>query len=109
MSELTLTDATFTQEVLNEPIKPVLVDFWAAWCGPCKIQGPIVSEIAKQYEGKAKIAKFDVDANPQTAQQFSILSIPTTMIFKAGKAVWQGVGVQQKKDLEEQLDKVLGA
>lgn len=107
MPEVTLTDATFAKEVFSDTAKPVLVDFWAAWCGPCKIQGPIVSEIAKQYEGKAKIAKFDVDANPQTAQQFSILSIPTIMIFKGGKAVWQGVGVQQKKDLEEQLDKVL--
>lgn len=107
MPEVILTDATFPKEVFEETTKPVLVDFWAAWCGPCKIQGPIVEEVARQFDGKAKVGKLDVDANPQISQQFSILSIPTLMIFKGGKPIWQGVGVQQKKDLEEQLNKAL--
>lgn len=107
MAEVTLTDASFKSEVLDEKHQPVLVDFWAAWCGPCKIQGPIVEEVAKQFDGKAKVAKLDVDANPQTAQMYNILSIPTVMIFKGGQPVWQGVGVQQRAQLEQELTKAL--
>ncbi len=108
MAGTPITDATFKTEVLDESTKPVLVDFWAAWCGPCRIQGPIVDEVAKTYAGKAKVLSMDVDANPVVAQQFGILSIPTIMLFKAGKVAWQGVGVQQKSQIAAQLDQALG-
>ncbi len=107
MSALSLTDGTFDQEVLKSD-KPVLVDFWAEWCAPCKIQGPIVDEVAKNYEGRAKVASMEVDQHPQYPQQYGILSIPTVIIFKAGMPVWQGVGLQNKDKLAEALDKVLG-
>lgn len=106
MSALKLTDGTFDQEVLKDS-GTVLVDFWAEWCAPCKIQGPIIDEVAKEYEGKAKIASIEVDQNPQFAQQYGILSIPTLMIFKAGQPMWQGVGLQSKEKLHEALDKSL--
>lgn len=109
MSGTPVTDATFKSEVLDEKTKPVLVDFWAAWCGPCRIQGPIVDGLAKDYAGRVKILSLDVDASPTTAQGFGILSIPTLLIFKAGKVAWQGVGVQQKAVLAKQLDETLGA
>lgn len=102
-----VTDATFKNEVLNEREKPVLVDFWAAWCGPCRIQGPIVDEVAKGFAGKAKVLSLDVDTNPTTAQQFGILSIPTLLIFKSGKVVWEGIGVQPKATLERELTKAV--
>ena len=106
MSASKITDATFDQEVLKSD-KPVLVDFWAEWCGPCKFQGPIVDELAKEYDGKAKVVSVEVDENPQMAQQYGILSIPTVMIFKNGRPVWQGVGLHQKDRLSEQLDRSL--
>ncbi len=106
MSEITFTDKSFEEEVIKSD-KPVLVDFWAEWCGPCKMQGPIIEEVAKDYEGKAKVGKLEVDQNPQTAQKFGVMSIPTMIIFKAGKVVWQGVGLQQKDALSEELKKVL--
>lgn len=109
MAEVILTDATFQKEVLEAKDQPVLIDFWAVWCGPCRIQGPIVEEIAKEYDGKVKVGKMDVDANPVVAQQFGILSIPTLFIFKNGKVVWQGIGVQQKAKLTAALDQALGA
>ncbi|MFA6553113.1 MAG: thioredoxin [Patescibacteria group bacterium] len=106
MSEVILTDQNFDQEVLQSPT-PVLVDFWAEWCGPCKMQGPIVEEVAKAFEGKAKIGKLEVDQNPSKAQQYGVMSIPTLAIFKQGKIVWQGIGLQQKAQLTEQINKVL--
>lgn len=109
MSGPVVTDATFKAEVLNEKTKPVLVDFWAAWCGPCRIQGPIVEELAKAYASRAKILSLDVDANPQTAQSYGILSIPTLLMFKDGRVRWQGVGVQQRTALAQQLDEALAA
>lgn len=105
MSALHLTDDNFEKEVLKSD-KPVLVDFWAEWCGPCKIQGPVVDELAKEYEGKAKIAKLEVDESPNTAQKYGIMSIPTIVLFKDGESVWQGVGVQQKQTIEAELNKV---
>ncbi|MFA5134797.1 MAG: thioredoxin [Patescibacteria group bacterium] len=108
MSEVELTDSNFEQEVLKAS-GPVLVDFWAEWCGPCRMQGPIVGELAKDFEGKAKVGKLEVDQNPQTAQRYGVMSIPTLAIFKGGEVAWQGVGLQQKKQLEEELKKAVGA
>lgn len=107
MAELTFTDGNFEQEALKEAAKPVLVDFWAKWCGPCKLQSPIVEELAKEYEGKAKIGALEVDENPQVAQQFNILSIPTLAIFKGGQVVWQGVGLHRKEQIRQALDSAL--
>ena len=98
-----VTDATFAAEVLQSD-KPVLVDFWAEWCGPCRMIAPVVEEMAGEYEGKAKIVKLDVDANPQVSMQFGIRSIPTLLIFKNGKIVDQIVGAVPKPMLKKQLD-----
>jgi len=107
MSEITLNDENFEQEVLKSK-EPVLVDFWAPWCGPCKMQSPILEELARDYEGKkVKIAKLNVDEAPGSASKFQIMSIPTMMIFNNGKPVDQMVGVQDKKTLGEKLDKFI--
>ena len=87
--------------------QPVLVDFWAVWCGPCQVQGPIVEEVAKELDGKVKVGKMDVDQNPQTAQTFGIMSIPTLMIFKGGTVVKQFIGVQSKESLKAELSKLI--
>lgn len=106
MAEVTLTDKNFEEEVLKSD-QPVLVDFWAEWCGPCKMQGPIIEEVAKEFEGKAKVGKLDVDQNPEISQKFGVMSIPTIIVFKDGKAVWQAAGLQQKNNLAEELNKVI--
>lgn len=105
MAKVILSDGTFEQEVVNEKSMPVLVDFWATWCGPCKMQAPIIEELANELEGKAKITKMDVDENPVTPQGFNIMSIPTLVIFKDGKPVWQGVGLHSKSALLAELQK----
>jgi len=102
MKPLELTDANFQQEVLKSE-KPVLVDFWAVWCGPCRMIAPVVEEIAKEYQGKLKVGKLDVDHNPETAMQFGVRSIPTLLVFKGGRVVEQIVGALPRKSL---LDKV---
>ncbi len=107
MSELILNDRNFEQEVIQEKSKPVLVDFWAVWCYPCKIQAPIIDEIAKELGGRVKIVKLEVDESPTTAAKYNILSIPTLAIFKDGNLVWQGVGVHQKTALLAELNKHL--
>ncbi len=107
MSEQTFTDQNFEQEVLKSEV-PVLVDFWAEWCGPCRMQAPIIEQLAKDFNGLAKVGKLEVDQNPVTAQKYQVMSIPTLMIIKKGEIVWQGVGLQQKKNLEEALRGVLG-
>jgi len=106
MADITLTDANFDAEVMKSD-KPVLVDFWATWCVPCRVQGPIVEEIANDFEGKAKVGKFDVDANPAISQQFGVMSIPTLMIFDKGQLVRQFVGVQSKDTLKNELQKLV--
>ena len=105
MADVVVTDANFDKEVLKAD-KPVLVDFWAVWCGPCQMQGPIVEEVAKAMTGKAKIGKFNVDENPQVAQKYGIMSIPTLMIFKSGTVVKQFIGVQSKETLLNELNKL---
>ncbi len=97
------TDQNFDQEVLKSD-KPVLVDFWAPWCGPCQMMGPIVEELATELEEKFKIGKLNVDENSQVASQYGIMSIPSLKIFKDGKAVKEFVGVQAKEILQQELE-----
>ena len=103
---IVLTDENFSEEVLNSKL-PVLVDFWAAWCGPCRMVAPIVEELATEYDGKAKVAKLDVDAAQKTAMEFEIRSIPTLLIFKAGKVSDQVIGAIRKEQIAEKLDAAL--
>jgi thioredoxin 1 len=104
--EVILTDANFNEEVINAGT-PVLVDFWAEWCGPCRMVGPVIEEIADEFEGRVKVAKLNVDDNQQTAAKYGIRSIPTLLLFKGGELVDQMVGVQPKANLVEIINKVL--
>ncbi len=106
MSEITLTDQNFNKEVLQSD-QVVLVDFWAPWCGPCRIVGPIVEQIAQEYLGKAKVGKLNVDENPVTSQNYGIISIPSLLIFKNGQVVDQLIGAHPKEAIIERLDKAL--
>lgn len=99
---VTLTDANFSKEVLQSD-KPVLVDFWAAWCGPCRIIAPLIEELAVEFEGRAVIGKVDVDHNPQISMSFNIRSIPTLLFFKDGRVVDQLVGTAPKRVLADRL------
>jgi thioredoxin 1 len=98
---IVLTDANF-DEVINSG-KPVLVDFWAEWCGPCKMIGPVVEELAGDYEGKAVIAKLNVDENPQTTAKFGVRSIPTLLVFKGGQVVDKQIGAVPKSVLNQKI------
>ncbi|MBO6794165.1 MAG: thioredoxin [Balneolaceae bacterium] len=98
-----LTDGNFEQEVLNSD-QPVLVDFWAEWCGPCRMIGPVVEEMAGEYDGKAKIGKVNVDTNPEVSVKYGIRSIPALLIFKDGQVVDQIIGAVPKTQLTKQLD-----
>ncbi len=101
-----LTDATFESEVLKTD-KPVLVDFWAPWCGPCRMLSPLVEELAKEYEGRVKISKLNTDENIQTATRYKITAIPTLLFFKGGKVMDQLVGVHPKNEIKKRLDTLL--
>ena len=102
MSEITITKENFEKEVLQSEV-PVLVDFWASWCGPCKMVAPIVAEIAEENEGKIKVGKINVDDEQELAAQFQIFSIPSLLVFKNGEVVNKTVGMQPKKNLEQLL------
>ncbi len=101
-----LTDGTFESLVLKSD-KPVLVDFWAVWCGPCRMVGPIVQEIGEEYKDKAVVGKLDVDHNPETARNYGIRNIPTILFFKNGEVVDKQVGAVPKQKLVEKLDALL--
>ncbi|MFT5751916.1 MAG: thioredoxin 1 [Flavobacteriales bacterium] len=103
---LEITDATFEETVLKSD-KPVLVDFWAAWCGPCRMVGPVIEEIAGEYEGKAIVGKVDVDANQEFAAKFGVRNIPTVLMFKNGEVVGRQVGVSPKNVYTEAIDDLL--
>jgi thioredoxin 1 len=104
---VTGTDSNFEDVVLNADV-PVLVDFWAAWCGPCRMIAPYIEELADEYEGRAKVVKLDVDTNPQTAMQFGVRSIPTLLFFKDGEVADQLIGAAPKKHLVSKLDALVG-
>ena len=106
MKPIELTEETFEQEVLKAAV-PVLVDFWAVWCGPCKTIAPYIEEFAAEYEGKLKVGKVDVDNHHQIAMQYGIRSMPTLLIFKNGKVVEQIVGAAPKRILAEKISKHL--
>jgi len=102
---LTVTDGDFDEQILKSNL-PALVDFWAAWCGPCRTVGPVVAELAGEYAGKIKVAKLNVDDNKQTPGKYGIRGIPTLILFKDGQVVDQIVGAVQKSKIKELLDKV---
>lgn len=103
---LHITDAEFKKEVI-ESKQPVLVDFWAPWCGPCRMISPIIDEISKEYEGKVKVVKMNTDENPETPSEYQISAIPTLLFFKSGKVVKEIVGVVPKEEIKKVLDELI--
>ena len=103
---LHFSDINFKKEVLESPL-PVVVDFWATWCGPCKMLSPIVEELAKEYEGKVKIGKLNVEDSPRTATHYGIMSIPALVFFKGGKVMEQVVGVLSRPELKKKIEENL--
>ena len=103
MAEIVLTEQNFEEEVLKSD-KPVLVDFWATWCGPCRMLAPTIAKIAEEQEGVIKVGKLDVDDEPEIAAKYGIASIPTLMVFKGGEVVKSSVGVQSKPMIEAMFE-----
>ncbi|MBE1876856.1 thioredoxin [Myceligenerans pegani] len=108
MSTIQVTDDTFTTEVLQSEV-PVLVDFWATWCGPCRMVAPILEELSEEYAGRITIAKLDSDANPATTTRYDIVSIPTLVVFQHGEPVKSLVGARPKRALTEEIETILAA
>ncbi|HPH16944.1 MAG TPA: thioredoxin [Melioribacteraceae bacterium] len=106
MKPFTFTDDNFKAEVLDSEI-PVVVDFWAVWCGPCRMIAPIIEELSAAYEGKVKIGKLDVDTNPQSAVAYGVRSIPTVLFFKGGQVVDTIIGAQSKAVFDQKIQKLL--
>lgn len=104
----TFTAANWQAEVLESP-QPVLVDFWAAWCGPCRMIAPIIEELAAEYEGQMVVGKLNVDEHPAVAAQYGVMSIPTLIVFRGGQPVERLVGFAPKKDLKQRIDRALAA
>ncbi|MCF6096187.1 thioredoxin [Thermovorax subterraneus] len=102
MKPITLTDDNFEQEVLNSDI-PVLVDFWAPWCGPCRMMAPVIDELAAEYEGRIKVGKLNVDENPNSASAFGIMSIPTLILFENGQPSKKMIGFRPKSEIVSEL------
>ena len=102
MAIITLTKETFKQQI-SEVDKPVIVDFWAPWCAPCRMMGPVIEQLAAEYDGKAKVGKVNVDEETGLAQQFQVMSIPTIVLMKNGKVINQLIGVRSKAELESLL------
>ena len=100
---VTLTDANFSAEMGKEPL-PVLVDFWASWCGPCQMMAPVLEKVAEDFSGRLVVGKLNVDENQATSRQFNVMSIPTLILFKGGEAVQRVVGYQPKSALKAKLD-----
>ena len=103
MSELTITKDNFENEVLKSDI-PVIVDFWADWCGPCKMLGPVIAELAEEYEGRVKVGKINVDEEQELAVKFNVMSIPMVVKFENGEAVASSIGFRSKEQLESLLE-----
>ncbi|MBI2031721.1 MAG: thioredoxin [Candidatus Levybacteria bacterium] len=108
MADTTFTDQNFEQDVLKNNL-PVLVDFWAPWCAPCRIVSPIVEELAKEYEGKLKVGKLNVDENPENASKYGVMSIPSLIIFKNGHPIKTVIGAQGKENFKKAIDEALSA
>ncbi|GAA1723141.1 thioredoxin [Isoptericola hypogeus] len=106
MPTVAVTDETFKAEVLESDV-PVLVDFWATWCGPCRMVAPILEELSEEYEGKVKIVKLDTDANQATTMAYGITSIPTLNVYSGGELVKSVIGARPKRALQEEIDAVL--
>ena len=104
---LELTDASFEQDILNSE-EPALIDFWAEWCMPCKMLAPTIHELADEYAGRLKVGKVDTDSNREISLRFGISAIPTVILFKDGEVVKKFVGLQQKNDLKQAIDEVVG-
>lgn len=102
MSEVTITKENFEQEVLNSDV-PVLVDFWATWCGPCKMMSPVVAQIAEEQAGKVKVGKINIDEEQELAVKYNVMSIPSFMVFQNGQVIESSVGAQPKAALEKML------
>ncbi len=105
---VTITDASFDQDVLRSEV-PVLVDFWAEWCGPCRMMSPTIDAVAGEYAGRVKVGKVDVDANGDTAMRYNVRGIPTLLLFKAGRVVEQRVGAVGKSEVQKMLDSHVAA
>lgn len=103
---VTLTDASFEAEVLKSEL-PVLVDFWAEWCGPCKMLAPVLDELASDYEGRLKVAKVNIDDHPKAAADFGIRAIPTVLFFRGGQVAEQMVGMKGKRDIKAIIDRLV--